>query len=235
MRILAVDTSSSVAAVAVLDGSKLAGEYLLDHKKNHSQKFMPMIDEILKSLELKPADIDVFAAGIGPGSFTGLRIGVTTIKAMAVAAKKPVVSIPTLDSLAYNLYPFAEFVCPIMDARNNQVYTAVYKQDESGQTKLTEYLGIPVSELVELIKGKNIKAAFLGDAAPMHHDYLKKELGDNCSFAPAGLMTQKASSVAQLAMLRAAKGELESCFDMVPFYLRKSQAEREYDKKNPGV
>lgn len=234
MKILAVDTSTSVAAVAVLDGSKLAGEYILDHKKNHSQKFMPMIDEVLKSLELKPADIDVFAAGTGPGSFTGLRIGVTTIKAMAYASKKPVVSIPTLDALAYNLYPFAEFVCPIMDARNNQVYTAIYKQSGNGQTKLTEYLGVPISELVEILKGKNIKAAFLGDAVEMHYDYLKKELGENCCFAPAGLMTQKASSVAQLAMLRAASGELENSFDMVPFYLRKSQAEREYDKKNPG-
>jgi tRNA threonylcarbamoyladenosine biosynthesis protein TsaB len=159
---------------------------------------------------------------------------VTTVKAMAYAVKKPVVSVPTLDALAYNLALCPDCICPVMDARNNQVFTALYRQNGNVQEKITEYMGVPVSELVQIIKGKNCNVAFLGDAAEMHHDFLLGELGEKCRFAPPGLMTQKASSVAQLALQKAAAGELESSFDMVPFYLRKSQAEREYDKRNKG-
>ena len=103
MKVLAVDTSSMVAAAAVLENDRLLGEYILNHKKTHSQKLMPMIERLMKDLELNPRDIDVYAASVGPGSFTGLRVVVTTIKSIAYAAEKPVVSVPTLDALAYNI------------------------------------------------------------------------------------------------------------------------------------
>lgn len=231
MKILAVDTSSTVAAVAVVEDDKLLGEYILNQKKTHSQKLMPMIMELLESLELCPGDIDIYAASSGPGSFTGLRIGVTTVKAMAYAVQKPVVSVPTLDSLAYNIPITDSLICPIMDARNSQVYTAVYKWENSMQVKVTEYMGITVSELVQLIKGKNQNTVFIGDAVYIHRDYLKSELGDKCETPPDNLLLQRASSVAQVALLRASEGMLENCFDMVPFYLRKSQAEQEYEKR----
>jgi len=231
MKILAVDTSSLVAAVAITDNERLMGEYILNHKKNHSQKLMPMIKELMDNLELNPKDIDIFAAASGPGSFTGLRIGITTVKALAYAVNKPVVSVPTLDALAFNIPVYDSLVCPIMDARNNQVFTAVYKWEKGIPVNITEYMGVPVNELVQLIKGKNQKVVFLGDAVGIHKDFLKEELKENCEFAPGNLMLQKASSIAQLALIKAINGMTESSFDMVPFYLRKSQAEREYEKK----
>jgi tRNA threonylcarbamoyladenosine biosynthesis protein TsaB len=232
MKILAVDTSSAVAAVAILDESGLLGEYILNHKKTHSQRLVYMIKEIMENLELSPEDIDVYAASSGPGSFTGLRIGITTVKAMAFAAKKPVAGVPTLDALAYNISDDGALVCPIIDARNNQVYTALYKYENNMPINITEYMGIPVTKLSDIIKGKNCNAVFTGDAVPIHRDFLKIELGDRCRFAPRFMLQQRASSVAELALFKALNGKLENCFDMVPFYLRKSQAEREYDKKH---
>lgn len=235
MKVLAVDTSSLVAAVAVVDDGALLGEYTINHKKTHSQKLMPMMEELMRSLELTPFDIDIYAASSGPGSFTGLRIGVTAIKALAYAAGKPVVSVPTLDALAYNIPVTDSLVCPVMDARNNQVYTALYKWEKNNRVKVTEYMGIPVAELVQLIKGKNQKVVFTGDATGLHKEFLKSELKERCEFAPGNLLLQRASSVAQVALERAQEGMLENCFDMVPFYLRKSQAEREYEKKQAEV
>lgn len=231
MKVLAVDTSSSVAAVAAMEDQKLLGEFLINNGKTHSQKLMPLIDQLLSSLELKPADIDLFAASSGPGSFTGLRIGIMTVKAMAYAAKKPVVSVPTLDALAYNIPDGGSFICPIMDARNNQVYTAVYKYENQLPVNQTGYLGLHVSELARMLEGMNGNVIFNGDAVLLHRDFLKIELGERCSFAQPSLMLQRASSVAELAIYKALKGETESSFDMVPFYLRPSQAEREFDRK----
>ncbi len=231
MKILAVDTSSSVAAIAIMDERELLGEFILNHKKTHSQKLVPMIDIVMNNLGLCAGDIDVYAASSGPGSFTGLRIGITTIKAMAFAAKKPVVSIPALDALAYNVPNTEALVCPMMDARNDQVYTALYKLEKGMQANITEYMGVPVQDLVRIIKGKNSDVLFVGDGVLLHLDYLKSELGPRCHFPPQYLLQQRASTVAQLAMQKAAEGKLESCFDMVPFYLRKSQAERELEKK----
>lgn len=231
MKILAVDTSSIVAAVSVIEDGRVLGEYFINHKKTHSQKLMPMIDEMLKSLEFTPNDMDLFAASIGPGSFTGLRIGVTTIKAMAYSVQKPVISVPTLDALAYNIPETDWIICPMMDARNNQVYTALYKWQEGYQKRLTEYMGLPVAELIQIIKEKNEKVVFVGDAVGIHMEMLEKQLNGKCRIAPPGLQLQRASSVAQIAAVKAAQGNLENCFDMVPFYLRKSQAERELEKK----
>ncbi|HPD00330.1 MAG TPA: tRNA (adenosine(37)-N6)-threonylcarbamoyltransferase complex dimerization subunit type 1 TsaB [Acetivibrio sp.] len=231
MKILALDSSAMVAAVAVMEDEKLLGEYMLNHKKTHSQTLMPMVKQILGDLEMAPEDIDVFAASVGPGSFTGLRIGVTTVKAMAYALRKPVVSVPTLDAIAYNIPMSSYTVCPMIDARNNQVYTALYDWKENSLERITEYMGIPVAQLVKIIKDADKKVVFAGDAVQLHEEFLKNELGDGCRLAPGSLRLQRASSVAHIAYIKASKGELENSFDMVPFYLRKSQAEREYEKK----
>lgn len=232
MKILAVDTSTMVASVAIVDNTKLLAEYSINHKKTHSQKLMPMINEVMHSLELYPADIDIFAASNGPGSFTGLRIGITTIKAMAYGAQKKVVGVPTLDALAYNILENDVLLCPIMDARNNQVYTAIYKVEHNNQVKITEYMGVQLNELVKIIKGKNQKVVFNGDAVELYKEFLLDKLGDMCGFPPENLMMQRASSVAHVARRLLAEGLTENCFDMVPFYLRKSQAEREFEKKS---
>lgn len=234
MKILAIDTSTVVASVALMDDEKLLGEYSINNKKTHSQKLMVMIKEILDGLEIKPCDIDVFAASIGPGSFTGLRIGVTTAKAMAYATKKPVIGVPTLDALAYNVVTSNFAICPILDARNSQVFTSLYEVKDKKPERITEYLGIPVSELAQIINEKNKKVIFIGDAIDLHKEYFVSELGQNCEFAPLGMRLQRASSVAEVALKMASEGKFTSSFELVPFYLRKSQAERELEKRLCG-
>lgn len=226
MRILAVDTSASVASVAVMEDEVLLGEYSINNKKTHSQKLLPMIDELLKSLDLKIGDIDYFAASSGPGSFTGLRIGITTIKTLAYSEDKQVIAVPTLDALANNIATSETYICPIMDARNNQVYTALYSSENGVTRNITEYMGIHITDLCDILNGKNKKVIFLGDGVAIHRNYLKEKLQVPCDFASASSMLQRSSSVAEIAMKMLVENRQQSSFDMVPFYLRKSQAER---------
>lgn len=232
MKILAVDTSAEVAAIAVMEDDKLLGEYSINHKKTHSQKLLPMINDMLKNLEIDPKSFDYYAAANGPGSFTGLRIGVTTIKTMAFVAGKPVIAVPTLDGLANNISYTESLICPIMDARNRQVFTALYSYNGEKLNKITEYLGITVEELADLIKGKNRKVIFLGDAVTIYKDFFKEQLQESCEFAKPSLNLHRASSLAEIAIQMVHEGRAESCFEMLPNYLRKSQAERTLDIKN---
>jgi len=156
MKILAVDTSATVASVAITDGERLAAEMILNHKKTHSETLMPMIDTLFQSSEMKISDIDLFAVSNGPGSFTGLRIGVAAVKALAHACNKPVVGVSTLEAMAYNL-PYADgLIAPIMDARRNQVYTALYKYENSHMTEIMPPCAMDICELVF----SNIKGQF---------------------------------------------------------------------------
>lgn len=234
MRALAVDTSTATAGIAVVDEKGLLAEFMLKDMKTHSQKLVPMMKEVLESLRLALPDIDVFAAVTGPGSFTGLRIGVTTIKTMAYALNKPVVGIPSLDALA-NAAVVTEgtLVCPIMDARNNQVYTALYGEQNGLMSNLSGYMGLHISELVKEIDEKypGANILFAGDGVLLHRDFLKIELKERCSFMPLYTLQQMAAPAAQLALTLHARGESVDCNELVPFYLRPSQAEREYARK----
>lgn len=233
MKVLAIDTSTSMAGVAVADENGLLGEYSLNDKKTHSQKLVPMVDELLRSLKLSTEDIDVFAAVTGPGSFTGIRIGVTTVKAMAYAGKKPAVGITSLDALAEAVPAFDDvLVCPMLDARNNQVYTAIYKRKNGVMTNLSGYMGIHISELVKQLEEKNANVIFTGDGVILHEDFLKIQLKDKCSFMPVTALQRMAASAASIAVSRVLKGETLSSFELEPFYLRQSQAEREFGRKN---
>jgi len=235
MKILALDTSSSVATVAILEDDVIIGEYSCNNVQTHSQRIMPMIQSLLERVRLSATDMDAFSASIGPGSFTGLRIGVTTIKAMAFAAEKPVISVYTLDALACNLSMSKELICPIIDARSSRVFTAVYRFVNGKLERLTDYLGIHINELVDIIRPMEGGIVFLGDACNLHRDYFNLELGERVSIAPPNIALAKASSVAILARDAFLQGKIESCYDMVPFYLRKSQAEREKEKNEKKV
>ena len=228
MKILALDTSSKVACVAILDENNLLGEYYINHKKNHSEKLMPMIENILEDLDIKVEDIDYYAASVGPGSFTGLRIGITTVKCMALATNKRVVAVDTLDGLANNIGYTNNLVCPIIDARNNQVYTAIY---DNGK-KIVQDNAISVEELASKLEFLNSKIIFVGDGVLVHKDYLKDKLKDNCVIARQVDVLPKASSIAQVALKKINNNEVLGCEELLPNYLRKSQAEREYEKKH---
>lgn len=234
MRALAVDTSTATAGIAVADENGLLAEFMIKDMKTHSQKLVPMLKELLDSLRLELSDIDVLAAVTGPGSFTGLRIGVTTIKTMAYALDKPVVGITSLDALANAaVVPEGTLVCPIMDARNNQVYTALYKPQNEVMTNLSGYMGLHISELVKQIEEKyeGADVLFAGDGVLLHRDFLKIELRERCSFMPLFTLQQMAAPAAQMALTLHAAGESMDCDELVPFYLRPSQAEREYARK----
>ena len=215
MRVLAIDTSSNVATVAVMEDELLLGEYILNHKKTHSQKIMTMIEQILSELELTVQDIDIFAAAIGPGSFTGLRIGVATVG--------------TLEALAYNV-PYAEhIIVPIMDARRDNVFTASYIWDE-GFKEIGEPEAISIDECLESC-GEFLDTIFVGDGVKVHREYIKEKLGDKAIFPPANALNSRASSVAALALDKAKRGETQSYLEMKPYYIRKSQAERELEER----
>jgi len=241
MKVLAVESSAMVAAAAVIDEERLMGEYTLNHRKTHSQKLMPLIEELLDSLELTLMDIDVLAVSKGPGSFTGLRIGISTVKGLAQAANKPVIGIPTLDSLAYNLACSKGIICPIMDARREQVYTSIYRWNSAIRNnakgnleRLDEYMAVPIVELLQKLKGYKEPVVFNGDGVPVYREIILKELGERASFAPPSAAMQRAGSLAVLALEKAQKGQTEGYNDLVPFYLRKSQAEQRYDSLEKG-
>lgn len=231
MKILSIDTSSNVATVAILDDNKLIGEYIINNKKTHSVKIMPMIKELMDSLEIDIKDVDLYAASIGPGSFTGLRIGIATIKSLAHVCKKQVVGVPTIDAMAYNLAYTNGLIVPIMDARRERVYTGIYKWDNSDFEVIKENDVLEIDELLNILKEKNETIIFTGDATEIYNKKIVEVLNEKALFTPSHLSMPRASSVGALAMLKAKNNELQSCFEMVPDYLRKSQAEREYEKK----
>lgn len=227
MRILAVDTSSAVASAAIVEDDKLVCECVLNNKLTHSQTIIPMIDYVFKASELKPQDIDIFAVADGPGSFTGLRIGVTTVKGLAHAAEKPVVGVNTLEAMAYNL-PFCPYIIsPIMDARREQVYNAFYKFENGQMKELAAPRAIALFECLEELQRFGERVVFLGDGVPVFKEKIKQVLGDAALFAPQTVNAQRASSVAE-----AAKNKKTVHYsELVPVYLRQSQAERESEER----
>lgn len=230
MKILAVESSGMVAAVAVVRDGRLMGEFLLDHKKTHSQQLMPLIDQLLNNLDMGLKDIDVLAVSKGPGSFTGLRIGLATVKGLAQSLDKPVIGVATLDGLAYNLLSRDGLICPIMDARRDQVYTAIYRSDGELE-RLTDYMAIPVTELIQRLNSFDEPVIFNGDGVLVYQDMIKKEMGDKALMAPTNHLMQHASSIACIAFKMLESGNTHSYIDLVPFYLRKSQAEQKFAAK----
>lgn len=218
MKILAIDTATDTATAAVTDDGFLIGECILNHKKTHSQKLMVLIERMMNDLELDMADIDLFAAAEGPGSFTGLRIGIATIKALAHSANKPVAGVSTLEGLAYNL-PYADgVIVPIMDARNNQVFNAAYEWSHGDLREVIPPNACDISECIERVRDK--KAIFTGDGVNVHAELIN-QIG--AAIAPVNARLSRASSIAAAAE----KKQTMHYTELVPKYLRLSQAERE--------
>lgn len=230
MRILSIDSATESASCAVLDDKKLLGEMSFNDKKQHSVILMPMVDNLLKSLQLTINDIDGYVVSKGPGSFTGLRIGMSMIKGLSQGTNKPFISVSSLDALAYNMAYTGGIICPILDALRDNVYTAFYSFKNDNLTKLTDYMAIHIDELVEMLKQYDCPITFLGDAAYKFEDRLKSSL-DNTHFAPKHLNIVKASSLGELGFNLLLAGKRDELFSTAPIYLRKPQAEREYEKR----
>lgn len=227
MKILALDSSGIVASVAVVKDDNLLAEYTVNYKKTHSQTLLPMLDEIVRMTELDLNTIDAIAVAAGPGSFTGLRIGSATAKGLGLALKKPLVAVPTVDALAYNLYDAKGLICPIMDARRNQVYTGIYCFENHKLLTLKSQWAGAMEDLLQELNERGEQVIFLGDGVPVFREMIQEKLKIPFSFAPAHLNKQRASSVAALGMELYMEGAVQTAMEHCPDYLRVSQAERE--------
>ncbi len=231
MKILAIDSSGLVATVALMEDNNLIAEYTIHHKKTHSQTLMPMLSEIKNMTELDLGTLDAIAVAKGPGSFTGLRIGAATAKGLAMGLQKPIIEVPTLEGLAYQMYGSKALVCPIMDARRNQVYTGLYQfiESEDGYRMETLHEGCAcdISECISFVNAFEQPVIFLGDGVAAFEQTIREQITVPVFFAPAHRRLQSAASVAALALVYAKEGKLVDAKDHAPDYFRVSQAERE--------
>lgn len=241
MRVLAIDSSGMTATVAVVEDTQTIAEYTVNFKKTHSQTLLPMIDTMGKMIELDLKSIDAIAVAGGPGSFTGLRIGSATAKGLGLALEKPLIHVPTVDGLAYNLYGCQDIICPIMDARRKQVYTGMYtfaRRELEGSKETELVLDVleaqnasPIDELIERLNIHGRPVVFLGDGVPVYQDAIREKMRVPFSFAPASANRQRAAVVGALGIQYYKEGKFETAMEHQPDYLRVSQAERERAEK----
>ncbi|MCD8326135.1 MAG: tRNA (adenosine(37)-N6)-threonylcarbamoyltransferase complex dimerization subunit type 1 TsaB [Lachnospiraceae bacterium] len=248
MKILAIDSSGLVATVALLEDEDLIAEYTVHYKKTHSQTLLPMLDQIKSMTELDLKTVDAIAVASGPGSFTGLRIGSATAKGLAQGLNKPVIEVPTLEGLAWQMYGCSALICPLMDARRDQVYTGIYafvparQSDDKTEKKAAPGDGVSqdyemkclmegtcclLPQVVRKLNEMGEAVVLLGDGAQVYREKLKETLTVPYTFAPAHRRLQSAAAVGALALRYAAQGKMVSCYEHKPEYFRLSQAERE--------
>ena len=242
MKILGIDSSGMVASVAIVQDDVLIAEYTMNHKRTHSETLLPMIDEIVKTSETKLEELDAIAIAAGPGSFTGLRIGAATAKGLAMSIDKPIIPVNTCEGLAFNLWGTEGLICPIMDARRNQVYTGLY-QVLGGLEVVMDQQPMDIHELIEIINNlsedkmsQNVispmtQVSFLGDGVPIYEDIIANEIKIPCKLAPASMNRQRAASIAAYGELLYKERRFIDADDFAPEYLRKSQAERVRSEK----
>lgn len=227
MKLLAIDSSGLVATVAIVSEEAMLAEYTVNFKKTHSQTLLPMLSEIVKMLELNLEEVDAIAVAAGPGSFTGLRIGSATAKGLGLALSKPIVAIPTLEGLAYNLFGTKQLICPMMDARRSQVYTGLYEFQQSELKVLKPQTAIGIEELLQELNEIDREVIFLGDGTESYRSVIEDKCKVPYSFAPIHLSRQRAGAIGALGITYYKQNRLETAEAHEPVYLRLSQAERE--------
>jgi len=232
MKLLALDSSGLVASVAIVSEDAMLAEYTVNYKKTHSQTLLPMLDEIVKMVEMDLSEIDGIAVAAGPGSFTGLRIGSATAKGLGLALNKPIIAVPTLDGLAYNLYGTNKLICPMMDARRNQVYTGLYEFEGNEFHVILQQAALGIEDILEKVNDLGREVIFLGDGVPVYQEIIKERTSVDCEFAPVHMNRQRAGAIGVLGMTYCQNNQLQSASEHEPVYLRLSQAERERAEKN---
>lgn len=225
MLILGIDTCCMAATAAVMDDDKMIAQTVINHKKTHSQKMLPQIEQMLEMAEIDICEIDCFAAAVGPGSFTGVRIGVATAKAMAQACGKPCVGVSTLEALANNNAIFDGIICPILDARRQQVYNSLFRGISMERLCGDRALGID-ELLLELEKFEE-KVLFCGDGTLVFKEKITEKLGEKAVFAQRMQNLNLGGSVAEIGYREFQKGNTVLYGELIPEYIRLSQAERE--------
>ena len=204
MKILGIESSSLVASIAIVEDDNMLAEYTVNFKKTHSQTLLPMLDEVMRMLGMELQEIDAIAVSGGPGSFTGLRIGAATAKGLGFALQKPLIHVPTLDATAYNLFGSDALICPIMDARRNQVYNGLYYCDRDLKV-ICAQRAVDMHELILELNARGERVIFLGDGVPVYQKMIENEITIPYAFAMAHQNRQRAASVASLGLCYARK------------------------------
>lgn len=230
MKILSIDSSGLVASVAIVSEDTLLAEYTVNHKKTHSQTLLSMLDEVVRMIELDLNQIDAIAVAKGPGSFTGLRIGSATAKGLGMALHKPLIGVPTVDALAYNLFGSSFVICPLMDARRNQVYTGLYEFVRSNFRIIEQQQAIEVTAIVNKVNQVGRPVIYLGDGVDSYRSQLEELTKVPYQFAPSHMNKQRAATLGALAVQYFKQGQVETAKEHIPDYLRLSQAEREREE-----
>ncbi|MDR2655132.1 MAG: tRNA (adenosine(37)-N6)-threonylcarbamoyltransferase complex dimerization subunit type 1 TsaB [Oscillospiraceae bacterium] len=225
MNILGIESSAKTASVALLSEGRIAGEFTVSSGFTHSQSLLPMLDTLLQSTGFSLGGIDLFAVAAGPGSFTGLRIGISLTKSLAMAKNKPCIAVSSLEALAYNCAAFNGVICAAMDARRGQVYMALFQSKKGRISRLCGGEAILAEDLQKRLKKHRRNIMFVGDGAELCYS---ESAGKRGLIAPENSRFQKASSVCLLAAAMLENGgETVSAAELAPFYLRLPQAERE--------
>jgi len=230
MKILSIETSTMLGGIAIVDDSAgLIAETRLNVKTTHSERLMTAINNTLAQSELTLDDMDVFAIASGPGSFTGLRIGLSTVKGLSYATGRPVVTVPTLEAFAWN-FPYSCCpVCLMLDARKSEVYGAVYRWEENSFSTVLETVSIRPEALLERLQGRVL---FAGEGVLLYREKILAVMKERALFAPMDKMVPSPANIAVLGMAAAQRGEYAEISQAVPVYVRKSEAEVKWSKKN---
>lgn len=231
MKLLVIESSGLVASVAVATEDTLLAEYTINFKKTHSQTLLPMVEEIIKMLGIDLKEIDAIAVSAGPGSFTGLRIGSATAKGLGFVLKKPIISVPTTQGIAANLYGVEGIICPLMDAKRNQVYTGLYRYNKHGLEIIEDQMAISIEEIIEKVNAFGESVTYLGDGVEVFASILSEQTTVPFSFAPLHCSKQRAGAVAACAVELYRAGKFQTAAEHEPEYLRLSQAERELKER----
>lgn len=227
MKLLAIDTSTMMGGVAILDNDVLLAESRLNVIVTHSERLLTEINHLLLRTGINISEIDIFAVAIGPGSFTGLRVGLSTVKGLIYPTQKKLVSVPTLEAFAWNL-PYSSYqVCPVLDARKKEVYAAIFSWSDGNFTRIVNEQTFKIDNLLERI---NMPTIFLGEGALIYKENILKKLHGKAFFAPPHLMAPSPSSVGYLGMKKALQGSFDDIAKAVPLYLRRSEAELKLSK-----
>lgn len=228
MKVLALETSGSNCSVALLDEEKVIADFNCNTGTTHSQNLMPMLEQVQKFSNISLDEIDYFACSVGPGSFTGLRIGIASVKGMALSLNKKVVAVPSLVGLAYNVPFFDGIICSVLDARNDNVYAALFEIKDRPHM-MGSYISESVTTLIDTLKNSNRNILFVGDGAISYKEVFEEEFKEKAFFMPYHLNFQNAVSVAKAAIDKIKIGEIDDYNTITPLYLKKSQAERMLD------
>lgn len=231
MLILGIDTTTLVGSVGLISESGVLGEFTLNIKRTHSERLLPALNSLLEEGGVTFSQLDLISVSLGPGSFTGVRIGVTTANSLSQASQKPMVGVYSLDVLAHNLAHVQGLVCPILDARKQEVYTALYRGEGKGLlTKVSDYAALSLDKLIENLESQEGNIYFVGDGVKVYAHFLKDALGSRYIDVPAALQIPRGVVVAQLGGEKWLEGN-NSSYPLTPFYLRKSEAELAWEKK----